>query len=103
MGLISRVSSRTYRHQMSDSIKNDIPLVKKQVGKTHCGLASIAHFIQLSEEEIHAKMNFVSLPEGLTLEELSNLLSKLNKKHNILRFKNASNLENEFQENWEKY
>ena len=80
--------------------ESQLPLVTKQIGATHCGLASLAHFIELTEDQIHDEIGKVDLPKGLTLEQLSKIMDDLRVKHKILKFTNVNELKNEFEINW---
>jgi len=54
-----------------------LPKVTKQIGPTHCGLASIANCTSYTENELHGKLNFKPLPNGLTIDELKEFMESL--------------------------
>ena len=58
--------------------------ITKQIGKTHCGLASIANCTNYTEYELHSKIDFKELPKGLTIDELYSFLQTIKKSDNSI-------------------
>ena len=58
--------------------------ITKQIGKTHCGLASIANCTNYTEHELHNKIDFKELPKGLTIDELYSFLKDIKESDNSI-------------------
>lgn len=76
-----------------------LPKVTKQIGLTHCGLASIANCTSYTENELHGELNFKELPNGLTIYELKEFMDTLEKTESpriitVEEVKNADRLKN---------